>query len=76
MSFNWFLDLAIDDRAFNATTFTKNRQRLLDHEIADVFFDAVVHQARLRRRSTDHVSVDMLLQAWASNAAACASGLS
>ncbi|MFT5531247.1 MAG: transposase, partial [Candidatus Poriferisodalaceae bacterium] len=33
MLFKWFLDLAIDDRAFDATTFTKNRQRLLDHQI-------------------------------------------
>src|SRR5437016_3248729 len=36
--FKWFLDLAIDARAFDATTFSKNRQRLLDHEIADRFF--------------------------------------
>ena len=69
MLFKWFLDLAIDDRAFDATTFTKNRQRLLDHEIADRFFAAVVHQAKLRRyTSSDHFSVDgTLLQAWASN---------
>ncbi len=69
MLFKWFLDLAIDDRAFDATTFTKNRQRLLDHEIADRFFAAVVAQAKLRRyMSSDHFSVDgTLLQAWASN---------
>ncbi len=69
MLFKWFLDLAIDDRAFDATTFTKNRQRLLDHEIADRFFSAVVTQAKLRRYlSSDHFSVDgTLLQAWASN---------
>jgi transposase len=69
MLFKWFLDLAIDDRAFDATTFTKNRQRLLDHEIADRFFAAVVVQAKLRRfMSSDHFSVDgTLLQAWASN---------
>lgn len=69
MLFKWFLDLAIDDRAFDATTFTKNRQRLLDHEIADRFFAAVVAQAKLRRYlSSDHFSVDgTLLQAWASN---------
>ncbi|MFT5531003.1 MAG: transposase, partial [Candidatus Poriferisodalaceae bacterium] len=45
MLFKWFLDLVIDERAFDATTFTKNRQRLLDHEIAHVFFAAVVTQA-------------------------------
>ena len=69
MLFRWFLDMAIDDRAFDATTFTKNRQRLLEHQIADEFFAAVVAQAKLRRyMSSDHFSVDgTLLQAWASN---------
>jgi len=69
MLFKWFLDMAIDERAFDATTFTKNRQRLLDHEIADRFFAAVVVQAKLRRyMSSDHFSVDgTLLAAWASN---------
>ena len=69
MLFKWFLDLRIDDRAFDPTTFTKNRQRLLDHEIADEFFAAVVTQAKLRRyTSSEHFSVDgTLLQAWASN---------
>ena len=67
--FKWFLDIAIDDRAFDATTFIKNRQRLLDHETADRFFAAVVAQAKLRRyMSSDHFSVEgTLLQAWASN---------
>ena len=67
--FKWFLDLPIDAKAFNPTTFTKNRQRLLDHQIADEFFAAVVTQAKLRRyMSSDHFSVDgTLLQAWASN---------
>jgi hypothetical protein len=69
MLFKWFLDLVIDERAFDATMFTKNRQRLLDHEIAHVFFAAVVTQAKLRRyMSSEHFSVDgTLLQAWASN---------
>src|ERR1700712_4127704 len=35
--FKWFLDMPIDAKAFDPTTFTKNRQRLLDHEIADQF---------------------------------------
>src|SRR6266702_5311783 len=67
--FKWFLGLAIDARAFDATTFTKNRQRLLDHEVADEFFAAVVRQAKLRRYvSSDHFSVDgTLLNAWASH---------
>jgi transposase len=67
--FKWFLDLPIDAKAFDATTFTKNRQRLLTHEIADRFFAAVVRQAKLRRYlSSDHFSVDgTLLEAWASH---------
>ena len=67
--FKWFLDLRIDQPAFDATTFTKNRQRLLDHEIADEFFASVVRQAKLRRYiSSDHFSVDgTLLNAWASH---------
>ena len=67
--FKWFLDLPIDAKAFDATTFTKNRDRLLTHEIADRFFAAVVRQAKLRRYvSSDHFSVDgTLLEAWASH---------
>lgn len=67
--FKWFLDLPIDAAAFDPTTFTKNRDRLLRHEIADRFFAAVVRQAKLRRYlSSDHFSVDgTLLEAWASH---------
>jgi len=67
--FKWFLDMRIDEAAFDATTFTKNRTRLLDHEVADEFFAAVVRQAKLRRYlSSDHFSVDgTLLNAWASH---------
>ena len=67
--FKWFLDMRIDQPAFDATTFSKNRQRLLDHDVADEFFAAVVRQAKLRRYiSSDHFSVDgTLLQAWASH---------
>src|SRR5580765_691036 len=67
--FKWFLDMRIDQPAFDATTFTKNRKRLLEHEVADEFFAAVVRQAKLRRyMSSDHFSVDgTLLNAWASH---------
>ncbi len=67
--FKWFLDLPIDARAFDPTTFTKNRERLLDHEIADRFFALVVAEAKLRRYlSSEHFSVDgTLLEAWASH---------
>jgi transposase len=65
--FKWFLDMPVDARSFDASTFSKNRDRLLDHEIADRFFAAVVEQAKLRRYlSSDHFSVDgTLLEAWA-----------
>ncbi len=67
--FKWFLDLAIDAPAFDPTTFTKNRERLLEAEIADRFFSAVVQKAKLRRYcSSEHFSVDgTLLEAWASH---------
>ena len=67
--FKWFLDMRIDQPAFDATTFTKNRKRLLEHEVADEFFAAVVRQAKLRRYiSSEHFSVDgTLLKAWASH---------
>ena len=42
MLFKWFLGLAIDAKSFDATTFTKNRERLLEHAVADEFFAAVV----------------------------------
>ena len=69
MLFKWFLGMRIDERSFDASTFSKNRERLLGHQIADRFFAAVVAQARLRRYcSSDHFSVDgTLLEAWASH---------
>ena len=67
--FKWFLDMRIDEPAFDATTFTKNRKRLLDAEVADEFFEAVVRLAKLRKYvSSEHFSVDgTLLKAWASH---------
>jgi transposase len=69
MLFKWFLDMPITQPAFDATTFTKNKDRLLTHQIAEQFFATVVDQARLRRYvSSDHFSVDgTLLEAWASH---------
>lgn len=66
--FKWFLDLNVDDEPFNATTFTKNRERLLEAEVARAFFAEVVAEARRRKLlSDDHFSVDgTLLEAWAS----------
>ena len=69
MLFKWFLGMRIDERSFDASTFSKNRERLLGQQIADRFFAAVVERARLRRYcSSDHFSVDgTLLEAWASH---------
>lgn len=66
--FKWFLDLNISSPAFDPTSFTKNRDRLLDHDVAGQFFAAVLAEARRRQLlSSDHFTVDgTLLEAWAS----------
>jgi transposase len=66
--FKWFLDLNIMDSAFDASTFSKNKERLLEHRVAREFLGAVVAEARRRQLlSDDHFTVDgTLLEAWAS----------
>ena len=66
--FRWFLDMNLEEASFDATTFTKNRDRLLAHDVSLKFFDAVVRQARKRDLlSDDHFTVDgTLIDAWAS----------
>ena len=66
--FKWFLDQNIDTPAFDASTFSKNRQRLMEHDVARLFFEAVLAEARGRDLlSDDHFTVDgTLLEAWAS----------
>jgi transposase len=66
--FKWFLDLNIADSAWDASTFSKNRQRLLDQDVARRFFAAVLAEAKQRRLlSAEHFTVDgTLLEAWAS----------
>jgi Transposase domain (DUF772)/Transposase DDE domain len=66
--FRWFVGLAMDDPIWDATVFTKNRQRLLEGDIARAFFDRVVAQARQRGLLSDeHFTVDgTLVEAWAS----------
>jgi len=66
--FQWFLDMEINDESFDPTVFTKNRQRLMDHEVGRRFFDAVVRQAQSSGwMSDDHFTVDgTLIEAWAS----------
>jgi transposase len=65
--FRWFVGLDMDDLVWAPTTFTKNRDRLLDGDIARAFFEDVVEQARGRRLlSAEHFTVDgTLLEAWA-----------
>jgi transposase len=66
--FKWFLDINIMDPAFDASTFSKNKERLLEHEVAREFLAVVLGEARRRRLlSEDHFTVDgTLLEAWAS----------
>jgi transposase len=66
--FRWFVGLGMDDAVWAPTTFTKNRDRLLDGDIARAFFEDVVAQARGRHLlSAEHFTVDgTLLEAWAS----------
>jgi hypothetical protein len=67
--FKWFLDCASISRRSTRRRSPRTAKRLLDHEVADEFFAAVVRQAKLRRYiSSDHFSVDgTLLKAWASH---------
>ena len=66
--FRWFLDMDMVEPSFDPTTFTKNRERLLAHDVAGEFFAAVVEQARKARLMSDeHFTVDgTLIEAWAS----------
>jgi len=66
--FRWFVGLGIEDTVWDATTFTKNRDRLLAGEVAAKFLIAVLSQDKVKRLlSSEHFSVDgTLLEAWAS----------
>jgi transposase len=66
--FRWFVGLGMDEAIWSPTTFSKNRDRLLRHDVAAAFFDAVVGQARTADLLSDeHFTVDgTLLDAWAS----------
>jgi transposase len=66
--FRWFVGLGMDDAVWSPTTFTKNRDRLLDGDIAAAFFEAVlIHADTERLLSDEHFTVDgTLLEAWAS----------
>jgi IS5 family transposase len=66
--FRWFVGLNMDDPVWDVTVFTKNRQRLLQGDIARAFFDRVLAHARQGGMLSDeHFTVDgTLLEAWAS----------
>lgn len=66
--FRWFLDMALDDKPWDATVFTKNKERLLKAEISKLFLAAIVEQARKKHLlSSEHFTVDgTLIEAWAS----------
>jgi transposase len=66
--FRWFVGLNMDDEVWDATVYSKNRDRLLQADVATAFFEAVLQQAReLSLLSDEHFTVDgTLLEAWAS----------
>jgi len=65
--FRWFVGLKLDEDVWDATVFTKNRDRLLEAEVAKQFLAQVVEQARAQHLTSDeHFTVDgTLLEAWA-----------
>src|SRR6202020_851098 len=66
--FRWFVGIGVDDAVWDHSTFSKNRERLLEGDIAAKLLSAVLAQPRVKRLlSTDHFSVDgTLIEAWAS----------
>ena len=66
--FRWFVGLGIDDPVWDASSFSKNRDRLMDADAAAEFLSGVVHHPQVRRQmSREHFPVDgTLIDAWAS----------
>ncbi len=66
--FRWFVGLNMDDAVWDPSVFTKNRERLLEGEVAEAFFDGVLAEAKAKELLSDeHFTVDgTLLEAWAS----------
>ena len=67
--FRWFVGLAIEDAVWNHSVFSKNRDRLIEHDAVTELFNATVEMANQRGLlSGEHFSVDgTLIQAWASH---------
>src|SRR5437870_9835129 len=68
MLFRWFVGLSMDDPVWDVTVFTKNRDRLLEGDIARAFLAAILADPQVKPLlSTEHSSVDgTLIEAWAS----------
>src|SRR5271154_2267445 len=66
--FRWFVGLSVDEPVWVPTVFSKNRDRMLEGDIAAAFMDAVLNQEEVKALlSSEHFSVDgTLVQAWAS----------
>ncbi len=66
--FRWFLDMGLDEPSFDHSSFSRNRMRLLKHDVAPEFFTRIVEHAQdLGLMSDDHFTVDgTLIEAWAS----------
>jgi transposase len=66
--FRWFVGLGVDDPVWDHSSFSKNRDRLLEGQVAAKFLAAVLAQPKVKRLlSSDHFSVDgTLIEAWAS----------
>src|SRR5262249_17901285 len=66
--FRWFVGIGVDDAAWDHSVFSKNRERLLEGDIAAKLLSAVLAHPRVKRLlSTDHFSVDgTLIESWAS----------
>jgi transposase len=66
--FRFFLDMGLDEETWDPSTFAKNRDRLVEHEVARKFFEEVVRAAKAAQLiSAEHFTVDgTLIEAWAS----------
>jgi transposase len=66
--FRWFVGLTLDEPVWDSSVFTKNRDRLLEGEVAHAFFEQVLARARAQQLlSSEHFTVDgTLIEAWAS----------
>jgi transposase len=65
--FRWFVGLSANEPVWHPTVFTKNRDRLMEGEVAEEFFSLIVNQAKKKRLlSSEHFTVDgTLIEAWA-----------